>query len=102
MGLRRLQRRTAGRRDSELICEQFLESLAGLVFTRGILGRTHILAPDKLEVFAVIGEVLFRDGICASIPALLGQTRSVTDAIHADLQIRATRMTSLGTTGRTG
>ena len=73
------------RTDSELICEQFLESLAGLVFTRSILGRTHILAPDKLEVFAVIGEVLFRDGVCAPIPALLGHTRSVTDAIQADL-----------------
>ena len=67
------------------ICEQFVESLSGFVFTRSILGRTHILAPDKLEVFAVIGEVLFRDGVCAPIPALLGHTRRVTDAIQADL-----------------
>ncbi len=53
------------------------------------------LAPYEIEPLAKIGQVFFRNRFRAPIPALLGNTRIVADAIKAHFQIRPAPMAGL-------
>ena len=48
---------------------------------------------NHLEVFAIIGEMLFSHRVSAAVVALVGNSRIVINAIEAHLQIGTARMT---------
>src|SRR2546427_10535772 len=64
------------------IPQEFLERLARLAFPRPFFRRRHKLAPDPLEIFAIIGQMFFRHRIGAAVPALLRHARIVADAVQ--------------------
>ena len=82
--------------------EQFLQLVSRPIPADGLLLRRDEPASDKLEVLAVVGEVLLRHRLSPAITALLRNARVITHAIEADLQIRSTLMAGLGTARRAG
>ena len=69
----------------ESIAEQFLQRVPGFSFARIIFRRSSIFAADHFEIFAVVCEMFFGDGLRATIAALLGDASVVANAIETNL-----------------
>jgi len=84
-----------------LIAQKFLQIVTSGLFPR--IGAFALpFAPGKIEVFAEVGHVLFRDRIGAAVFALVRHARFVADAIEADLEVGAAAMAAFGTARQTG
>ena len=66
------------------ISQKFFQGVARIGFPGVFLPLRDEFAPHHIEILAVIGHVFFRDGVRASIAALLRDTGVVALAIEAN------------------
>lgn len=75
--------------EAHLIPKQFFKRISRFGLPGNVLRGRDELAADHVEIFAVIGQVLFRNRVSPAVPALLRHARVIAHAIQTDLQIRA-------------